>query len=275
MNENNRLQEKNEQNLINLDLRSLWEVLKSNKMLIAIVVLIGLFVNIAAGFLIKPEYTKRIVISLPVSEHFAFQTAEIRPIIQDINSMIELDRKDILIKDQVFSAEDLEGILGVLITDISQETGIYLVVIKSRREENIPNVARGVIQYLKSHEYFSTRVEKQRILLNKQIELFQMAVDNAESLKATFLDLIKKENPLDLSFNVADIAKTIRDMKIELENTQKEMALFKEMEIISRLDSPPDRETYNFVRNSIVGVTLSLFLGVVIALVLGWKRLVL
>lgn len=275
MNEDNGLQEKNAQNLISLDLRSLWEILKKRKMLIVAVVLIGLLVNIAAAFLIRPEYTKRIVISLPVGEHFGFQVAEIRPIIQDINSMIELGRKEILVENKVFSAEDLEGIQEVAFTDINQEKGIYVILIRSRREENIPQVARGVIRYLESHEYFSTRIEKQRMLLNKQLELFQTAVDNAESLKATFMDLIRRESPLDLSFNVADIDKTIRDMKVELENAQKELALFKEMEVISRLDSPPDRASYDLIRNSIVGVTLSLFLGIVIALVLGWKRFVL
>lgn len=268
-------QRKNEQNSTILDLNSLWFALKSRKLMIGIIVLIGLIIMSTVGFLRKPVYVKGTLISIPYYKKSIVNSAEIIAMIQDVGALIERDAKDILVQKGVFREEDIDSILGIYCpaADMTEET--FILAIKSQREENIPNIARDTIRYLNSNEIISARIEEQKSLMSKQVEFFKTAVTNAEALKTTFLELSRKEIPLDLSFNVVEIEKTIRDMKLELENIQKELTLFKGFEMISTLDAPPKRTSFNFPRNIIIGGAIFLFLGIIIALFLEWKNYIL
>ncbi len=88
-------QRKNEQNSTILDLNSLWFALKSRKLMIGIIVLIGLIIMSTVGFLRKPVYVKGTLISIPYYKKSIVNSAEIIAMIQDVGALIERDAKDI------------------------------------------------------------------------------------------------------------------------------------------------------------------------------------
>jgi len=93
-------------------------------------------------------------------------------------------------------------------------------------------------------------------------------------MRATFIDLAQKGEKVELSFNLAQLDKTILDMKTKLRKYQQQLDLFKGFEIISDLDVPPDRTGFNYPRNLVLGFLISLFLGILVALISNWKSLV-
>lgn len=255
------------------DLKNLWAVIKDKKYLIGAIVLFGVFVVAAVWFLRGTIYVKGILISLPDYQENIIHADELRTIISDLNGMVERDAKDMLVEKGIFSQADIEDITGIFCITAKGEEGIFTLVIKSRSQDNIANVARDVTKHLNDYPIIKDRIEKQITLLNHQIELYSSAVNNAQDLKATFFDTIKTGRAVDLGFNVVDIEQSIRDMKMELEDLQRKTELFKGFENISNLDVPPQPEGFGIFRSLGISILISLFIGIIIAIFTGWKSL--
>jgi len=266
-------QKKEDLGLNIFDLRNLWAVIKEKKYLIGAIVLLGVFVVVAAWFLRDTIYVKGILISLPDYQENIIHADELRTIISDLNGMVERDAKDMMVEKGIFAQADIEDITGIFCAAAKGEEGIFTLVIKSKSQDNIANVARDVAYHLNDHPIIKDRIEKQINLLNNQIELCSSAVNNAQELKATFFDTIKTGRAVDLGFNVVDIEQSIRDMKMELEDLQRKTELFKGFEIISNLDVPSEPEGFGIFRSLGISILISLFIGIIVAIFTGWKKI--
>ena len=249
--------------IINADL--LWKVFKKNWILIAFLVFLGGCVVTAIRLLKPPTYVKGILISLPSFQQEIIHADELRTIIRDLNSMIELDAKDIMVAKGIYSESDIEDCIGIYCVSAKDKEGIFTLAIKSKREENIPNIVRDTVKHLNNYPIISDRIQKQMVLLNHQIELFQTAVKNSEDLKNTFMELVESKNPIDISFNIVNVERSIREMRTELDHIQKKTELFKGFEIISNLDVPPSLEGFGFFKHITTAVLISFFIGIIIA----------
>jgi len=249
--------------IINADL--FWRVFKKNWILIAFIVFLGGCVVTAIRLLKPPTYVKGILISLPSFQQDIIHADELRTIIRDLNSMIELDAKDIMVAKGIFSESDIEDCIGIYCVSAKDKEGIFTLAIKSKREENIPNIVRDTVKHLNNYPIISDRIQKQMVLLNHQIELFQTAVKNSEDLKNTFMELVESKNPIDISFNIVNVERSIREMRTELDHIQKKTELFKGFEIISNLDVPPSLEGFGFFKHITTAVLISFFIGIIIA----------
>lgn len=243
----------------------LWILFKKNWILIGFIVFLGGCVVVGIRLLKPPTYVKGILISLPSYQENIIHADELRTIIRDLNGMIERDAKDILVAKGIYSEADVEDCVGIYCITAKDKEGIFALSIKSKREENIPNIARDTVNHLNNYPIISDRIQKQMDLLNHQIELFQTAVKNSEELKKTFMDLMKSKSPIDLSFNIVNVERSIREMKTELDHIQKRTELFKGFEIISNLDVPPNIEGFGFFKNISTAVLISFFIGIIIA----------
>jgi len=273
MNASDNSQNKEDLGLNIFDLKNLWAVIKDKKYLIGLFVILGMIVVAAVWYLRGPIYVKGLLISLPDYQENIIHADELRTIISDLNGMVERDAKDMMVEKGIFSQADIEDITGIFCITAKGEEGIFTLVIKSRIEENIPNIARDVAKHLNDHPIIKDRIEKQINLLNHQIELYSSAVNNAEELKITFFDTIKAGRTVDLGFNVVDIEQSIRDMKMELEDLQRKTELFKGFEIISNVEVPPNTEGFGLFRSLGMSILISLFVGVIVAIFTGWKKL--
>jgi hypothetical protein len=191
-----------------------------------------------------PIYVKGILISLPSYQEDIIHADELRAIIRDLNGMIERDAKDIMVAKGIYSESDIEDCVGIFCVSAKDKEGIFTLVIKSKSQETISNIARDTVKHLNTYPIISDRIQKQMVLLKHQIVLFQTAVKNSEELKNTFMELVKSENPIDISFNIVNVERSIREMKTELDHIQKKTELFKGFEIISSLDVPPSIEGF-------------------------------
>lgn len=273
MNASDNSQKKEDLGLNIFDLKNLWTVIKDKKFLIGSFVILGMIVVAAVWFLKGPIYVKGILISLPDYQENIIHADELRTIISDLNGMVERDAKDMLVEKGIFSQADIEDITGIFCITAKGEEGIFTLVIKSKIQENIPNIARDVAKHLNDHPIIKDRIEKQINLLNHQIELYSSAVNNAQELKTTFFDTIRTGRTVDLGFNVVDIEQSIRDMKMELEDLQRKTELFKGFEIISNVEVPPNTEGFGLFRSLGMSILISLFVGVIVAIFTGWKKL--
>lgn len=243
------------------------KLFKRNWLLITLIVFLGGSVVLAFRLLQPPTYVKGILISLslPSYQEDIIHADELRAIIQDLNGMIERDAKDVMVAKGIYSESDIEDCTGIYCISAKSKEGIFTLVIKSKSKESIPHLASDTVKHLNGYPIISDRIQKQMDLLNHQIELFQSAVKNSEELKKTFMDLMKSKSPIDLSFNIVNVERSIREMRTELDNIQKRTELFKGFEIISSLDVPPNIEGFGFFKNIFAAVLISFFIGIIIA----------
>lgn len=208
------------------------------------------------------------------SEKPIISPSETESIVSELNELIKEGRLNELSKKLNMNPNRLSELVKISASTPRVEKGFIEVTIDVYNPELILPVKNSLVEYLNNTPYVKKRISLERESLNHLKEEILRKINEIEGLKEYVIDEIKQGKVKNIRFNPIDLDKEVINLKQQLKDIEKDIALLKGIEVVAEPNIPvkPSRPRKKLIV-ALAGFT-SLFFGIFFAFLWsGWRKI--